>query len=291
MAEASPTIRRRELGARLRALRTAAGMTVEDVAARMDVSPTKISRIETAARGVNINDIRVLCDVLGVAQEERDGLLALARESRRRSWWQAYGLPEGLTTYVGLEDAAVAISEYESGTVPSLLQTEAYARAVIEGSLPDLEPEVVEVRVKARLTRQSRVMGEQPVELWAVLDEGALHRTVGGTEVMREQLHTLTARAAMPHITVQVIPFEAGAHPGLNSCFIMLQLADTVSDVVYVEGLLGNHYLQSPADLTRYRRVFDQLRAIALSPRESLIRTARIADGYAPTTGPTRQKE
>jgi transcriptional regulator with XRE-family HTH domain len=185
VTSASPTVRRRELGARLRALRTNAGLTVEDVAGEMEVSPAKISRIETAARGVSLADVRFLCDLYGVTGEDRDRLLTLIRDSRRRSWWQRYGLPESLATYIGLEDAAVSVHQYETSLVPPLLQTEDYARAVIAGSAPDLSAEQVEALVRARLTRQDLLTAEQPPELWAVVDEAALHRLVGGTEVMR----------------------------------------------------------------------------------------------------------
>ncbi len=276
MASASPTVRRRELGARLRALRTAAEMTVDEVADRMEVSPAKISRIETGARGVSIADVRFLCDLYQVSVEERDRLLDLARESRRRSWWQEYGLPESLATYIGLEDAAVSIHQYETSIVPPLLQTEEYARAVTAGTAPDATDEQVEQRVQARLQRQTLLDSDRAPELWAVVDEAALHRLVGGPAVMRDQLEALIERSRRPRITVQVVTLEAGAHPGMDSAFVALQLAE-VTDVVYVEGLVGQFYLQSPTDLTRYRRAFDQLRAVALGPRDTRDRIAAIA--------------
>jgi transcriptional regulator with XRE-family HTH domain len=277
VASASPTIRRRELGSRLRALRLAASMTVEGVAGRMEVSPAKISRIETGARGVSVADVRFLCDLYQVSTEERDRLLVLTRESKRRSWWQQYGLPDSLATYVGLEDAAQSIHQYETSLVPPLLQTEEYAHAVTAGAAPDASPEQVDQLVQARLTRQNLLTSDQPPELWAVVDEVALHRLVGGPEVMRVQLETLAERSRLPNVTVQVIPLEAGAHPGMDSAFAVLHLEE-VADVVYVEGLIGNFYLQSPGDVLRYRRAFDQLRAIAMSPRDSRERMAAIAD-------------
>ena len=272
----SPTVRRRELGARLRALRLAAGLTVEDVAGRMEVSPAKVSRIETAARGVSVNDIRVLCDLYQVTAEERERLLSLARESRRRSWWQQYGLDESVATYVGLEDAAVAIQQYETSLVPPLLQTEAYARAVTAGTGPWLSDEQVDQLVATRMTRQELLSADRPLELWAILDESALRRLVGGPEVMREQLDQFVARSRSSQVTVQVIGLEAGAHPGMDSAFAVLQLAE-VSDVVYVEGLMGYFFLQSQGDVVRYRRAFDQLRAVALSPADSRDRMRAVA--------------
>jgi transcriptional regulator with XRE-family HTH domain len=276
VAGASPTVRRRELGARLRELRTAAGLSVEDVAAQMEVSPAKVSRIETAARGVSIPDVRALCDVYQVTAQERDRLLTLARESRRRSWWQEYGLPESVQTYVGLEDAAFSMLQYETSFVPPLLQTEAYARALTEGSAPWLSEDSVEQFVRARMTRQGRLSDDTPPELWAIVDEAALHRLVGGADIMRDQLTTLVHRSRPSNVTLQVIGLEAGSHPGMDSAFTVLRLAE-VSDVVYVEGLIGNFYLQSPNDLTRYSRAFDHLQAVALGPQASRDRILAVA--------------
>jgi transcriptional regulator with XRE-family HTH domain len=276
VAGTSPTVRRRELGARLRDLRTAADLSVEDVAGKMEVSPAKVSRIETAARGVNINDIRVLCEIYRVSAQERERLLSLARESRRRSWWQQYGLPEAVQTYIGLEDAATSMLQYKTSVVPPLLQTEEYARAFTAGASPWLSEEEVEQFVRARLQRQALLTSDRPPEVWAIVDEGALHRLVGGPDVMREQLDALVEGSRPPNVTLQVIGFEAGAHPGVDSSFTLLRLQE-VSDVVYVEGLIGNFYLQSPGDLARYRRAFDHLQAVALSPKNSRDRITAIA--------------
>lgn len=276
MAGASPTVRRRELGARLRGLRTSAALSVEDVAARMEVSPAKISRIETAARGVNINDIRVLCDLYQVSTGERERLLTLARESRRRSWWQEYGIPEVVRTYVGLEDSAFSILQYETSLLPPLLQTQAYAGALTAGTAPWSSEEEVEQLVLARLARQALLTSERPPELWAIVDEAALHRVVGDPDVMREQLDALVERSRPKNITLQVIGLEAGAHPGMDSAFTILKLQE-VSDVVYVEGLIGNFYLQSDNDLSRYGRAFDHLQAVALSPKDSRDRIHTVA--------------
>jgi transcriptional regulator with XRE-family HTH domain len=276
VTSASPTVRRRELGARLRALRVESGLTVEDVAGRMEVSPAKISRIETAARGVSLADVRFLCELYGVSATDRDRLLSLTRESRRRSWWQQYGLDESVATYIGLEDAAVAIQQYETSLVPPLLQTEDYARAVTAGAGPWLSEEKVEELVATRMTRQALLAPDRTMELWAILDEAALHRTVGGARVMRVQLDQLAERSRSPRVTVQVIPLEAGAHPGMDSAFAVLQL-ESVSDVVYVEGLMGYFFLQNQGDVVRYRRAFEQLRAVALSPSDSRDRMRSVA--------------
>jgi transcriptional regulator with XRE-family HTH domain len=276
VAGSSPTVRRRELGARLRDLRTGLDLSIEEVAARMEVSAAKVSRLETGARGVSISDIRILCDLYQVSSEERERLLNLARESRRRSWWQEYGLPESVQTYLGLEDAAVSMLQYETSLVPPLMQTEAYARAVTSGIAPWLSEDEVDQFVRARLTRQALLTADRPPELWVIVDEMSLHRLVGDAGIMREQLAALAEAGRPPHVTLQVIGLEAGAHPGMDSAFTILQL-QAVSDVVYVEGLIGNFYLQSPNDLARYKRAFDHLQAVALSPETSRRRIQAVA--------------
>jgi hypothetical protein len=243
----------------------------------MEVSAAKISRIETGARGVSIADVRFLCELYGASAEERDRLLTLTRESRRRSWWQEYGLPDSAQTFTGLEDAAVAMSQYETSFVPALLQTEKYARALTQGASLDRNADQVEQLVQARLTRQGRLEPGGPLELWTVVDEVALHRPIGGAEVARAQLRHLADRSRSPEVTVQILPIEAGAHPGMDSAFTILHLEE-VSDVVYVEGLIGKFFLQSSNDLARYRRAFDQLRAIALSPEDSRRRIQTLAE-------------
>jgi transcriptional regulator with XRE-family HTH domain len=264
----SPTVRRRELGARLRAIRLATGMTVEDVAGRMEVSAAKISRIETGARGVSVADVRFLCNLYEVSADENDRLISLTRESKRRSWWQQYGLPESVFTYIGLEEAAVSIHQYDTSFVPPLLQTEEYARAVIKGVALGTPADHIDQLVDARMTRQKLLSSPAPPELWTVIDQAAVVRMVGGPSTMRAQLEALVEHGQRPPLTLQVIPFDAGAHPGMGSAFTLLHLEE-VSDVAYVEGLIGNFYLQSPADLARYHKAFDQLRAIALSPGRS----------------------
>lgn len=274
----SPTLRRRELAARLRELRLGAGLTIEDVSTRLMVSTTKLSRLETAARPASLRDVRDLCDLYDVPADERERLMTLARDSHKRSWWQQYDLP--YSTYVGMEASAVAILSYTTSIVPGLLQTADYAHAVTEGVLYDEASDVVEKRVQARLTRQRLLESDQPPRLWAVVDEAVLHRQVGGPEVMRAQLTHLIDQSRRPHITLQVISFEAGSHAGMDSSFTILQLDEGVSAFVYVEGLLGDHYLESTVDLVRYSRVFDHLRANALGSKDSRARIAAVAERH-----------
>jgi transcriptional regulator with XRE-family HTH domain len=277
----SPTVRRRELGTLLRTLRADRGLTAEEVTERLLFSPTKLSRIETGQSGATARDIRDLCDLYQVADPaERENLMTLAREGKQRGWWQHYDLPYG--TYVGLEAEAESISIYMSGVVPGLLQTEEYARAMLRVEVPPFSPETMRQRSQARLDRQTRfARGGRQLQYHAVLDEAVLRRTVGGRQVMAAQLRRLAESAEQENITVQVIPFEAGAHPAMDSNFCILNFEQPlVSDVVYVEGLIGNVYLEKPTDIDRYRKIFSWLNSIALSPPDSVSLISNISAKY-----------
>ena len=276
--QASPTLRRRELGTRLRQLRLDQSKTAEDVGQALMVSATKITRLETGARGVNLRDIRDLCNFYEVSEPEREHLMRLARQSREDSWFQHYDLQH--PTYIGLEASAASIADYKSDVINGLLQTERYARAILEATLPDPTEDKIAQNVKSRELRQRLLTDDPPLGLWAVIHEAALRTYIGGPEVMREQLETLVERAAQPNVDLQLLPFKAGAHPAINSTFTLLHFREDVPDVVYVEGLLGEHYLEAKTDIERYRRVFDQLRAMALSPKDSVAQIAAIAKTF-----------
>ena len=263
----SPTVRRRELGTRLRALRTGADLTVEQVAEQLLCSPSKISRLETGQRGAGPRDIRDLCDLYGVQGSEREYLGALAREGGRRAWWQPYDLP--YATYVGLEAEAVSIKDFEPGVFPGLLQAPGYARILHERAMPRRSADVIDQRIEERRTRQEILFRDEPPQLTAIIDESVLHRVVGGAEVMREQLERVIQASRRPHITVQVLPFSAGAHPALDSTFVVLEFAPPVAGVVYAEGLVGNIYRERPEDVQRYKDIFEYLSDTSLSPRDS----------------------
>jgi len=279
VADASPTLRRRELGSLLREHRRQAGLTAEAVAERLMCSVAKISRIETGARGVNPRDIRDLADVYHLSDARRDELMRLARESKQHAWWQDYDLP--YSTYVGLEAAATSMSNYESGALNGLLQTEDYARAQMAGMLLTVEDDVREQRVAARLKRQEVLTKDHAPRFRVLLDEAVLRRVVGGVEVMRDQMLALLERARLPNVTLQLVPFEAGAHPGLNSSFTIIEFDQpAVADVVYVEGLLGQVYLDRTSDLQRYQQAFDEIRDVALSPRDTAARLEQLAQEF-----------
>jgi transcriptional regulator with XRE-family HTH domain len=275
----SPTVRRRELAALLRSLRNQKGLTVEQVADQLLCSPSKVSRMETGHSVATLRDIRDLCALYEVTdQAERDRLITLARESKQQAWWQSYDL--GYATYVGLEAEAVAISDFQSSVVPGLLQTADYARAVDERAMPRVSQDQIEMQIKARLTRQRILTQDNPPLFAAVLDEAVLHRVVGGPRVMESQLERLIEAARLPNVTLQVIPFSIGAHPGLESNFIILELPSPTPGVIFVEGLVGSTYLERPDDLERYREVFKSLQTIALSSKDTANLVASLARSY-----------
>jgi transcriptional regulator with XRE-family HTH domain len=271
----SPTVRRRELGALLRALRNEKGLTVEQVAERLLCSPSKVSRMETGHGIATPRDIRDLCDLYDVTdQAERDRMMQLAREGKQQGWWQSYELT--YATYVGLEAEAVAIRDYQSSVVPGLLQTADYARAGHQAAMPRLSPDRIEMQIEAKLTRQNLLIQPHPPSFEAVLDEATLHRVAGGPEVMAAQLARLIEAARLPNVTIQVIPFAVGSHPGLESNFNILELPLPTPSVVFVEGLVGSVYLERADDLERYRKIFERLQNMALSPKDTVGAIAKI---------------
>jgi transcriptional regulator with XRE-family HTH domain len=276
----SPTVRRRELGTALRALRNEAGLTVEQVAQRLECSTSKISRLETGHRGASPRDIRDLCGIYGVEDAvRREYLAALAREGRDQAWWQPFDLP--YATYVGLEAAAVLISDYEPGGFPALLQTPAFARAVHEGALPRLGPDVIDQRIESRRRRQEVLRRKEPPHLKAVIDEAVLHRAVGGPAVMHEQLRQINAANEMAQVDVRVLPYSAGSHPALNSTFVILEFEAPVPGVVYVDGLVGQIYLERPQDFDRYKEVFERLWELSLGAAETQELIEKTGSEYA----------
>jgi transcriptional regulator with XRE-family HTH domain len=271
----SPTVRRRELGALLRKLRTEKGLTVEQAAEQLMFSMSKLSRMETGHGVATPRDIRDVCSLYEVTDKaERERMLKLAAEGKQAGWWQSYDLP--YSTYVGLEAEATAISDFQSSVVPGLLQTADYARAGHEGAMPRLSPEEIERRIEAKLTRQALLEQDDPPDFSAVLDEAVLHRMVGGPAVMSAQLGRLIEAANRPKVTIQVIPFTLGAHPGVESNFNILEMPSPTPGVVFVEGLVGSIYLERSEELTRYRQIFERLQAISLSPKDTIALIAKI---------------
>jgi transcriptional regulator with XRE-family HTH domain len=267
----SPTLRRRELATRLRALRLERGLTVDQVAELLLCSPSKVSRMETGQRGATLRDVRDLCGIYGLTDPSLvEYLMGLVREAKQQAWWQSYDL-DYYATYVGLEQAAATLCYYQSTIVPGLLQTARYATAMHEGSMPaeftaKRAGELIEVRIR----RQQVLNREPPLELRVVLDEAVLHRAVGGPDVMAEQLQHFSAIAERPNVTLQVIPFSAGAHPAMENMFTIIEFEDVAPPVVYVEGLMGWLFLERENDVARYTQVFKYLCEIGLNPQETI---------------------
>ncbi|WP_328299911.1 helix-turn-helix domain-containing protein [Streptomyces sp. NBC_00435] len=264
----NPTVSRRRLGSELRRLRQISGMTSQQVADRLLISQPKLSFLENGRRLIKPRDVRDLCWLYGV-QDQRlvDDLMRLAGESGWQGWWNAYGdIPYG--AYIGLETEAAVIRTYEPLVIPGLLQTPAYARAIIAGTIPHATPDQAAALLQVRLRRQDRLNERgNPLRLSAVLDESALRRVVGSREVMREQLEHLTHFGVQSHITVQVLPHGVGAHPGVSGQFSLLEFAGTTDvNVVYLEGFTSDRYLEKRSDVRRYSDTYAHVQARALNP-------------------------
>ncbi|WP_424528205.1 helix-turn-helix domain-containing protein [Sphaerisporangium viridialbum] len=280
----SPTLRARRLVVELIKHREAAGLTREETARRLEWSPSTIFRIETGRSRPQPRSVRELLDLYGVTGAERDGLIQLAREARQPGWWHSFRdvLPNPYEVYIGLEAGATSLHNFEPVTIPGLLQTPDYARAVTKGGAQELGLDEIERLVEVRLTRQHILARQNRPRLWVVVDEAAVRRVVGGPEIMRAQLHHLVSAAEEGKTTLQVVPFGAGAHAGTSGSFVILGLPEPAEPrVVYVETLTGDLYLEERSDVSAYTIAFERLRATALSPDDSIALVKRAADGRA----------
>lgn len=275
----SPTVRRRRLASELRRLRERAQLTLDEVAEQLAWSATKVSRIETCRVGITLKDAGRLLDLYQIGASKREELIDLARDARKKGWWQAYGdLPTEYTTYIGLEAETASMRGFAATIVPGLLQTEDYARAVIRAALVISPPGEIERRVEVRVARQALLFRDEPLRLWTILDEAAIRRAIGDPVVMKSQLKRLLEVAELPNITVQVLPFAAGAHTATSGAFHILEFPRPADpDVVFVENLTGNLYVEREADVYRYTVAFDYLRAKALDPDDSRRFLAKVA--------------
>ncbi|MEU8462507.1 helix-turn-helix transcriptional regulator [Streptomyces sp. NPDC029003] len=245
-------------------------MTSSQAAQLLMVSQPKISLIETGRRPINPRDVRDLCRIYGITDQALvESLMRMAKESGRQGWWVSCGdVPYGV--YIGLETAAVAIHSYDALLLPGLLQTPPYAAAVIAQSIPRPTAEQAAVSLEVRLRRQHRAHHPaRPLRLWTVVDESALHRTVGNRDIMREQLEHLNSLGTQPHITVQVLPHGAGAHPGVLGQFSILTYPESDTGVVYLERYTSDLYLERHVERHPYQVMFDHLQAQALNTDDS----------------------
>lgn len=267
-----PTIRRWQLGEELRKLREAANVKARDAAAEIEVQPATLSKIEGGKQAIKGTYIKLLAPLYGISPDERARLLELAAEANQPGWWVSYGklVPDWFKLFLGFEQDASDLRTYESELVPGLLQTADYSRALALAVRPDSTGAELDRQVELRRERQHRVSGDDPPRLHAVLNEAVLHRLVGGRDVMRDQLTHLAEKAELPHVTLQVLPFSAGAHPAMTAPFLLLGFeAEPRMNTVYLENGRGSLYLEKPADLDRYSVMFDQLQRQALTPEES----------------------
>jgi transcriptional regulator with XRE-family HTH domain len=277
----SPTARRRRLAAALRQMREERQWSCADAGKAVGWSESKISRIETGRVGVRQPDLERLLDLYEVSGEARTALLALGRQATHRGWWHSYAdaLPAYFEDYVGLEDGAKSLATYQNQLVHGLMQTADYAAAVFRAAQPAASPDEVERQLAARTTRQALLTASNPLRVWAILDEAVLRRLVGGVTVMHAQLARIQEIAALPNITLQVLPFDTGAHASMGTSFELLQFpepGDTA--IVYIEDQTSSQYLEAAADIERYTLVFDHLRASALSPQHSMEFIGQVAD-------------
>ncbi|MFA1550697.1 helix-turn-helix domain-containing protein [Actinomadura chokoriensis] len=282
-ARRSPTVRKRRLAAELRRLRKECGLTREQVAERIGCAPVTITRIETGQSGARVGEVSLMLEVYGVTGDEREALLQVAKDARKRGWWHQYSgtIPAWFQVYVGLEEETASMQDYQSEVVPGILQTEAYARAtyLAEAAVP--ADEEVTRQIQLRLERQKRLLEtENSPDMWFVLNEAAIRREVGGAPAMRDQLDRLLQLSRRPNITLQVLPFSVGAHPSMQGSFRILTFPEPADPaVVYVEYWRGSLYLEKPDEVDGYTMVFNHLRAQALSRDDSrTLLTSAIRD-------------
>jgi transcriptional regulator with XRE-family HTH domain len=280
----SPVVQRRRLRTELRKARQEAQLTQEQVAEAMDWSLSKIIRIENGSVGISTNDLKALLRHYKVTDPERTGeLVALARAGRQSSWWSAYReiVPQSLLQLIGYESAALVRRDFQTLFIPGLLQTEEYARTIItelDGATRHLDT-LVEIRMK----RQELLERADPPWLFFILDEAVVRRQIGGKAVMRRQIRRLIEVAGRPKVTVEVVPFSAGAHPGLRGQFVIIEFPDPEDDdVLYLENAQGDVISRDlPEEVPAYREAFEVLRKLSLGPDGSVAYLDKLARGMA----------
>jgi transcriptional regulator with XRE-family HTH domain len=273
------TVPRRQLGRYLRELRNRQRMTVKRAAEEMEWSETKIWRVENGQTSLRSHDVETMCRIYAAPADLTEALKALAKETKAKGWWHAYGdvIPEWLDVYIGLEEAASQVSTYQPELVPGLLQTEDYARSVIKEDNPGVDDDEIDRRVHVRIARQMLVRrAVDPPELHVALNEAILHRAVGGPEVMAAQLDSLIYTAGLPNVKLRVVSYTAGLHHGLmTGPFVILRFpvsgngTESEPATIYVEGFTGALYLDKPREVARYTIAFDRIWESALAEAAS----------------------
>ena len=282
----SPTAVRRELGQRLRAMRTGADMTVAEAAEQVGISTSKLTKIELAQLSATRDDVLKLLDTYGEAGPDQQALLlAMVRDGNRKEWWEGRRtLHPKFGSYLGLESVATTLQTYHTHLVHGLLQTPDYARAMLRAARPELLEHEIDQLVQFRLRRQQVLTRADPppLTLWSVMDEAVLRRQVGGRETMHAQLQRLITASEQPNVTLLVMPDEQGAHPGLDGPMSILQFETGTRPVVYVEGQAGNLYMEKDDDLRRCQQTMNHILAAAPGPDQSLALIRQIAKEIKP---------
>ena len=279
----SPLVQRRHLRAELRRARQAAQLTQEQVASEMDWSLSKIIRIEAGSSGISANDLKALLHLYRVTDSEQvDALLVLARAARERSWWSAYRdvAPSSLLQLIEYESSGAVVRQFETLFIPGILQTEDYARAVIQNYY-DERPgsDMVRGLVELRVRREELFESNNLPLFHFLIDEGAVRRRVGGSSVMRRQLQRLIELSDRPNINVEIIPYSAGLHPGMKGPFKVIEFADPSDrDIVFLESPRGDIISHDPEEISSYREAFENLSRVSLGPRDTLALLAGIRD-------------
>lgn len=266
----SPTARRRRLSIELKRLREGSALTCAQVGQALDWSGSKVNRMETGSGRVQPSDIDALCRFYGTNDELREFLKSLARDAKTRGWWQVHGagVPEWFNIYIGLEQDASTLRQYQCELLPGLMQIEAYARELhTTGS--HMSAEEIDRAVRVRLERQEMLIRSDSPEAWFIVNEGAVRNVIGDRELMREQLERALESAALPNVTLQVLPFDSGTYPATGSFTMLGFPAPEDPDLVYRDGITDAVYLEGEHHVREYTRAFDGLRAAALSPQRS----------------------
>ncbi|MFD0225251.1 helix-turn-helix domain-containing protein [Streptomyces hirsutus] len=278
----SPTARRRRLSIELKKLREKSALTCAQVGQALDWSGSKVNRMETGSGRVQPSDIDALCRFYETSDELREFLKSLAREAKTRGWWQVHGagVPEWFNIYIGLEQDASALRQYQCELLPGLMQTAAYARE-LHTTGAHLSPEDIDRAVQVRLERQEMLTRPDAPDAWFVVNEGAVRNVIGDRALMREQLERALDSAALPNVTLQVLPFDAGTYPATGSFTMLGFPAPEDPDLVYRDGITDAVYLEGEHHVREYTKAFDGLRAAALSPQRSVQLIKSVVKEYA----------
>ncbi|MFJ9601236.1 helix-turn-helix domain-containing protein [Streptomyces althioticus] len=278
----SPTARRRRLSIELKKLREKSALTCAQVGQALDWSGSKVNRMETGSGRVQPSDVDALCRFYDTSDELREFLKSLAREAKTRGWWQVHGagVPEWFNIYIGLEQDASTLRQYQCEVLPGLMQTEAYARE-LHTTGAHMSAQDIDRAVRVRLERQEMLTRPDAPEAWFVVNEGAVRNVIGDREVMREQLERILETTELPSVTLQVLPFDSGTYPATGSFTMLGFPAPEDPDLVYRDGITDAVYLEGEHHVREYTRAFDGLRAAALSPQRSARLVQSVVKEYS----------